>query len=173
MKCGFIKYARRYNSVIFREPILNFHTNYSMTSTIPTVAIIAYDKDKVLLVKHGGKASHLTGVYGLPGGRINNGETEKEAALREFTEETGLIASENLIEIPKRYTAEIKRKDGSAKTFSMKVYICKSFSGNLKPTQETIPEWIKTDKLKAYNLLPNVEKAVNDGLKPKAAATSI
>ncbi len=141
-----------------------------MSIIIPTVAVLAYKGNKVLLVKHGEKASHLTGVYGLPGGRINDVETEKEAALREFTEETGLTIFGDLIEIPNRYTAEIKRKDGNTKTFSMRVYICKSFSGELKRSDETTPGWIKIEELKNYNLLPNIEKAVCDGLSFKAVA---
>lgn len=42
-----------------------------------------------LLVKQGGE-SRTAGQYGLPGGEVKDGETFKEAVVREVKEETGL-----------------------------------------------------------------------------------
>lgn len=131
--------------------------------TTRTVGVLIY-RDDELVVRHGRSAGHLTGVYGLPAGRLRGNESEKTACLRELTEETGLISNkESLIELPRTYTARIERKDG-VKVFSLKVYLCKSFSGTLRATSETSPEWVKITEFGNYDLLPNVNEIINEGL---------
>src|SRR4030042_3276669 len=127
--------------------------------------LLIKNKEEVLLVRHGKSAGHITGTYGLPAGRLQENESEIKAAIRELKEETGLITSqEYLIELPKLYVAKIKRKDG-AKTFSLKVYLCNFYSGELKATDETQQLWVKIKELDKYNLLPNIKKIVMNGLK--------
>ena len=130
--------------------------------TIFSVGVLIIKDGKVLLVRHGESAGHLTGVYGLPAGRLNKDEDEKIAAVRELFEETGIVVSEeDLIEYPNDiWTADIKRKDGTIKTFQIKVFVCKKWSGELAKTEETTPEWVEIAKLDEYNLLPNVKEIV-------------
>lgn len=127
-----------------------------------TVGVLIIKDGKVLLVRHGESAGHLTGVYGLPAGRLNKDEDEKVAAMRELTEETGLLTTpDDLTEYPNDiYTADIKRKDGKTYTFQIKVFVAKTFIGLLKHSEETTPEWIEIGKLDEYNLLPNVKEIV-------------
>ncbi|MBW2978028.1 NUDIX hydrolase [Candidatus Woesearchaeota archaeon] len=133
-----------------------------MEEVIPTVGVLIFKNKEVLLVKHGSSASHLTDTYGIPAGKIEKGETELDAAIRELQEETGLITTkDNLQELPKVYTAEIKRKDGT-KTFSVKVFLCKKYSGDLIKSDETVPCWIKISDLDKYKLLPNVKQIIID-----------
>ena len=129
---------------------------------IQTVGVLIIKDAKVLLVKHGKSAGHLTGTYGLPAGRIEKNEGERVAAIRELQEETGLITSEReLIEYPGDvYTATIERKDSVPKTYAMKVFQCRNYSGELKSSDETTPEWVEIEKLDSYKLLPNVEEIV-------------
>lgn len=140
----------------------------NMDNIIPTVGIVVFNNGRILLVCHKENAEHLTGVYGLPGGRINENENPRDAADRELTEETGLKSKpEDLKELPEIYTASIPRKDGSIKNFSFQVYLCKKYNGEVKISNnpEQTPEWIDINEIKKYNLLPNVERAVNDALK--------
>ncbi len=48
--------------------------------------IVVFDEDKVLLVFHN------LGHYGIPKGHVEEGETEKETAIREVKEETNCDA---------------------------------------------------------------------------------
>ncbi len=134
---------------------------------IPTVGIVVIKDTTILLVRHGSGASHVTGIYGVPGGRIDEGESEIEAAARELTEETGLIADEEgLVVLPFEIpSVMIPRKDGSVKYFSWKVYLCKKWTGELRGTAETTPEWVKIADLDTYELLPNTKVVVTEGLK--------
>ena len=135
---------------------------------IPTVGLVVLKDNEVLLVRHSDKAEHLTNTYGLPSGRIEAGETPKIAAKRELFEETGLVTSaDSLIELPEQYTAEIMRKDGTMVLFSWTVFLCRGYSGELVTSSETYPEWLKISEVGKYNLLPNVEKAIEQALQYK------
>jgi 8-oxo-dGTP diphosphatase len=50
------------------------------------VYVVAFDGDRFVMVRHRDRA------WEMPGGRIEPGEGPREAALREFREETGLEA---------------------------------------------------------------------------------
>ncbi|MES2215728.1 MAG: NUDIX hydrolase [Patescibacteria group bacterium] len=135
-----------------------------MSDPIKTAAVVVLKEDRVLLVRHGAKADHQINTYGLPAGKVQLGEIERDAALREFREETGLAAvAEDLLEIPKLYSATIQQKE-ITKLFSMKVYKILHFTGTLKNSDETTPEWAKIVDLPSLNLLPNVALAIRDAL---------
>jgi ADP-ribose pyrophosphatase YjhB (NUDIX family) len=133
---------------------------------IPSVAAIAIDDGKILLVRHEKEASHLTGIYGLPGGRLMPGESETDAIVREFKEETGLQAEKKDFSqfVDNYYTAKIPRKDGTVASFAWTVFKVKKFTGELKGGVETTPEWIEINMLSAFEdegkLLPNTIKAI-------------
>ncbi len=58
-------------------------------SVIPCVgAVIKDDQGRLLLIKRGHEPG--AGLWSLPGGRIEPGETDAEALVRETREETGL-----------------------------------------------------------------------------------
>jgi len=135
---------------------------------IPTVGVVVFNKEKkVLLVRHTKAAGSLTGIYGLPAGRLEEGESEKHAAARELSEESGIkTQEEELIEFPNVVpVAKIKRKDGSVVRFSIKPYICKSYTGELKNSEEGVPEWVGIMELSEYILLENVETIINNAIK--------
>jgi 8-oxo-dGTP diphosphatase len=62
------------------------------------VGVVVWRGDEVLLVKRGKQPRG--GQWSLPGGRQQPGETVREAAIREVTEETGLaVALTRLIDV--------------------------------------------------------------------------
>jgi len=71
--------------------------------------IIVRSNNKVLLCKRNSEGS-LPGYWSCPGGKMESGETPKEAAIREFMEETDLPVYGDI-----SFAAAIKRytRDGS------------------------------------------------------------
>lgn len=114
----------------------------------PSAAALVINDNKILLIREEEGSGHLTGVYGIPGGHVDEGETEIETAVRELKEETGLITKkEDCREFDGNYfTAEIPRKDGSVINFGWRVYYCKKFSGNLKSNSQTTPYWVDIEE---------------------------
>jgi len=75
--------------------------------------IIVRCNNKVLLCKRNAEGS-LPGFWSCPGGKMEEGETSKEAAIREFMEETDLsvYGEVNFIGAIKRYTRDGKDLKG-------------------------------------------------------------
>lgn len=134
--------------------------------TIPTIGVLVISDDKVLLVKHKPKASHLTGAYGLPAGRLEENEKTIDGAVRELREETGLeVSRNNLLHLPHVFYADIPRKGGEIAHMKWDVFVAKEFLGELKESEETSPEWIPLKDVHTLsNLLPNTENAIREGL---------
>ena len=61
-----------------------------MTAPVAAVGVICLRADEVLLIRRG-RPPRL-GEWSLPGGRVEPGETVRDAALRELREETGVEA---------------------------------------------------------------------------------
>lgn len=127
--------------------------------------IILIKDNKVLLVKAGEKSLHLNGTIALPGGHINPGETEEEAARREFTEETGLTAG-NLIEFPGNYVEDkITRKDGEIE-FSFRVFLAAEYSGELMlGSGEEEPFWMDIEEARKTKLWANNNLLLENAIK--------
>src|SRR3989344_4025538 len=130
---------------------------------IPVSGVVIIRNDEVLLVHDLEGSQNKLGRSGLPAGRVEKDETNEEAAARELLEETGLIA-EKLKELPEKYVAELERKSGKKVLMSWIVYLGLKYSGKLKSSKESKPEWVKIDDLQNLHLRPNTENAINQAL---------
>ena len=117
-----------------------------MIKKTQSAGIVLYDGNSVLLVRHTEQARLPTGSYGFPAGRVEEGETPFDAAIRELEEETGLIASpQYLIPLPeKKSTINLK---SHPEHFIFHPFLCTKYSGKLRPSEKTVPEFIKLDSL--------------------------
>lgn len=134
---------------------------------VRTVAIIAMQDNHIVFVRHKAGTTAGEGVSGLPGGRQNLGESEEEAAVREFKEETGLVArTEDLIEFPGNYfKAMLNFNNGHLKEATMKVFISTKFEGKLlEDALEVTPGWVSLQPISRglYHTLPNVLQAIHN-----------
>jgi ADP-ribose pyrophosphatase YjhB (NUDIX family) len=125
------------------------------------VCLVVVKDGRILLVPH-----YQTDVgpvqWTVPGGKVEFGEGTKEAAVREFGEETGLAAEvTGLVGIYERILVE-KAYHSVTIAFSGRVT-----GGELKaeanhPYGEKIPRWMSKEELKdaRYHPEPIVEKAL-------------
>ncbi len=96
-------------------------------------------ENKVLAIKYITN-DNKKDFYDIPGGKIENGETGEQTAIREFMEEAGieifnpLYAGNLIIEYDDRI-------------FDMKIFLASQYNGNPKKNLENISEWITIDEL--------------------------
>lgn len=99
-----------------------------------SVVILFNNQNEVLLEERADD-----GYFDFPGGGIDLKESAEEAAARELKEETGLIA--NRLEFFKVYSGEITHYVyfNGDEIYGVDVaYICRDYSGELKPQQEEV-----------------------------------
>ena len=138
---------------------------------IKTVTVIAIKNGQLLTVRHKAGTTAGEGVTGFPGGRMDGKETEKEAAVREFKEETGLdVSPQDLVEFPgNQFKAEMNFNGSGRKKATMKVFIATRFTGDVDHYEgsETQPEWVPLKRINSglYQTPPNVLEAIHSAQK--------
>ncbi len=116
--------------------------------TIPHAVVVLFNKQGQVLLEE--RADD--GYFDFPGGAVDPGEEVEDAAKRELLEETGLLA--NKLKLFKVYTGEITHYvyfNGDEIYGIDSVYLCKDYSGSLKPQKEEVKEL----KFHDLNNLPN------------------
>ena len=107
------------------------------------VAIIN-DKGEVLCAQRG--YGSLIGKWEFPGGKVEQGESDKEALAREIKEELNIdIEVDNLID--ENYN------EYPDKNINLKVYRCKYVSGTINDTEHQNLKWTKTDDMESLDLV--------------------
>jgi 8-oxo-dGTP diphosphatase len=95
-------------------------------SVIPCVgAIIQDDLGRLLLIKRGHAPG--AGLWSLPGGRIEPGETDAEALVREIREETGLAVEAGHL------VGTVRRPARDGDVFDIRDYTATVTGGTLQP----------------------------------------
>jgi 8-oxo-dGTP diphosphatase len=92
---------------------------------IPCVgAVVKDEQGRLLLIKRGHEPG--AGLWSLPGGRIEPGETDAEALVREMLEETGLKVA------PGRLLGNVKRPGLDGDVIDIRDYAATVISGTLR-----------------------------------------
>lgn len=108
------------------------------------------DEDLILLVERGREP--LIGLWSLPGGAVETGETLDAAVRREILEETGLeVEPIRVFEIFERI---MRDAEGRPEYHYVLIdYICRVSGGTLAPADDVRrAEWISQRNLENYNL---------------------
>ncbi len=168
----FPDWRKEFTKEVFREERFDEKTGLKYTwidlereSVHQVAATVIFDGEKVLLVRHSTHSKHIENAYGLPGGKVDSGETPRQAARRELEEETSLIASEDdLVKLPTVWRARVTFKNGESQAFAMHPFLCKRYQGEVRGTDTEIPEWVPVKDVPDLLLLPHVKEAVQEGL---------
>lgn len=112
------------------------------------VKCLLIENERIVITKY--LKGIKTGYYDIPGGKIEDGESAKDAAIREMEEETGIKVSD----LAKRGTFEVEYPD---RRFIFDIFVAKKYQGNTQSFEENTSEWIKIDDLlKEGKVLSNI-----------------
>lgn len=107
-------------------------------------------KDNEVVVTKYKKGNKKEGYYDIPGGKIEEGESPKQTAIREMKEETG-------IEIQNLKYKGIMTIEYPDRLFIFDTFITKEYEGEPQEFEENTSEWIDIDELlKKEKILSNI-----------------
>jgi mutator protein MutT len=118
---------------------------------IPGVAALTL-KDRMVLLVERGKAP-ARGLWGLPGGAVEVGETTEEAVAREVLEETNVVVKP--VELLTVFNSINRDEDDKVRThFILFEYLCEYVSGDVVAGDDA-PEarWVSIDDLDSVNIM--------------------
>lgn len=102
------------------------------------VRTFIFQDNKVLAIKY--LTEKNNGFYDIPGGKIENGETNFDASIRECLEETGIQV------INQKYIGNLVIECPEM-IFDFDVIICNEFKGNPNNFEENESMWIEIEDL--------------------------
>ncbi|HLY18674.1 MAG TPA: NUDIX hydrolase [Bryobacteraceae bacterium] len=132
---------------------------------------LIFNRGRILLVERGNEP--LKGLWSLPGGALEPGETLQEGIIREVREETGLeVEPLRVLEIFERI---IRDSLGAPEYHYVLIdYICRVTGGKLCAADDASRvDWVPRGKLSAYPIttgtLPVIEKGFREQQRTRPA----
>jgi 8-oxo-dGTP diphosphatase len=124
-------------------------------SVIPCVGAVIWDasRRRFLLIKRGHEPG--AGLWSLPGGRVEAGESDAEALVREMREETGLTVT------PGRLIGSVRRPAPGGRVLEIKDYAAEVTGGVLAAGDDAAEvRWVDPVELTALPLTPGLVEAL-------------
>lgn len=104
-------------------------------------AIVHDPQGRLLVIRRGHPPGE--GLWSLPGGRVEPGETDAEAVVREIAEETGLRVE------PGRLIGSVDRPAPGGATYDISDYAATVTGGALRPGDDaTEARWVTAEELR-------------------------
>jgi len=117
-----------------------------MLKTVDVVAAIIEKDNKILLAQRPAHADQ-PGMWEFAGGKVEAGETQPEALVRELHEELGIHAQ------PGEYVASHQR-EGSQRLINLHAWHVPAFSGALTAHYHSALVWCTPEDAFGFNLAP-------------------
>jgi 8-oxo-dGTP diphosphatase len=125
-------------------------------SGVPCVgAVVTDSRGRLLLIKRGHEPG--AGLWSLPGGRIEPGETDAEALVREMFEETGLTVE------PGRLLGRVQRTGLRGDVIDIRDYAATVTGGTLRAGDDAADaRWVAAGELAALELTEGLIEVLTD-----------
>ena len=127
---------------------------------IAAVGVLIQDKDKVLLIKRGTEPGE--GLWSIPGGMIELGETAREAGKREVEEETGLkIKLDHVIDVFDRIFLD---NNGVVEShYVIMDFLGHPMGGVVKPTKEAKSyKWVRINEADSFPTSEDIKRMIRN-----------
>jgi 8-oxo-dGTP diphosphatase len=123
---------------------------------IPCVgAVITDSHGRLLLIKRGHEPG--AGLWSLPGGRIEPGETDAEALVREMLEETGLTVE------PGRLLGRVQRAGPEGAVLDIRDYAATITGGTLRAGDDAADaRWAGAEELATLDITEGLVEVLTD-----------
>ena len=123
-------------------------------SVIPCVGAVVKDgQGRLLLIKRGHEPG--AGLWSLPGGRIEPGETDTQALVREMLEETGLTVE------PGRLIGRVQRPGLNGAVIDIRDYAATVIGGTLRPGDDAADaRWVRVADLGSLEVTEGLAEAL-------------
>ena len=126
----------------------------AMDKRVPCVGAICWRGEQVLLIRRANPPR--AGEWSLPGGRIEAGETEGQAVLRELLEETGVVATLG----PK---VAVIDADFEGFCYRLHDYAARYVSGEARGADDALEaRWFDVSDIAALKMWPKTEAVIRD-----------
>ena len=141
-----------------RRPVLEFGQMLLGIATLiarePLVVMAgAVIRDGALLVARRSRPAELAGRWELPGGKVEDGETEQEALARELDEELGIT-----VRVGDRLGTDVDLGDGLV----LRTRVAELLTGEPAPTEHDEIRWVGADELETLDWVPADRSLLND-----------
>ena len=125
-------------------------------SVIPCVGAIVTDgQGRLLMIKRGHDPG--AGLWSIPGGRIEPGETDAEALVREMIEETGLT-----VEVG-RLIGRVQRPGVNGAVIDIRDYAATVTGGTLRPGDDAADaRWVAVGDMDSLEITDGLIEALTD-----------
>jgi ADP-ribose pyrophosphatase YjhB (NUDIX family) len=132
----------------------------SQATNAASVALV--DNGRVLLIQRA--RPPYAGLWTLPGGRLEPGETAEAAAAREVKEELGVdtFALRLVMQLTiTDYLGEIFQTRPAPREFRLEVFATDTFDGHITPSAEIVAHrWIAGDGIGGLPLTPHLPQVI-------------
>jgi len=125
-------------------------------SLIPCVGAVVTDaQGRLLMIKRGHEPG--AGLWSIPGGRIEPGETDAEALVREMLEETSLTVA------PGRLLGRVQRPGPGGAVIDIRDYAATVVGGTPRPGDDAADvRWVAAGELDSLEITEGLIEALTD-----------
>jgi 8-oxo-dGTP diphosphatase len=125
-------------------------------SVIPCVGAVVTDgQGRLLMIKRGREPG--AGLWSIPGGRIEPGETDAEALVREMLEETSLTVQVG------RLLGQVRRPGLNGAVIEIRDYTVTVIGGSLRPGDDAADaRWIAAGDMDSLEITDGLIEALTD-----------
>ena len=121
------------------------------------IGAVIVDAESILFVRRA-QDDFMGGIYELPSGKVDTGESLIEALKREILEETNLTIN-NIIDLCD--TFDYKSKSGiQTRQFNFVVSVSNIDTLKLDPKEHDLSEWVKFEDIESSKILDDMMKSI-------------